>query len=107
MSAPTRDTERYRPRPTVMDVFRSPKLLTKEVLAGMVVGLALIPGGHRVRDRRRRAGRGGLVLIDRDGDLDRVPRWAARDDYRGDRGDRARLSGGSPTSTVSTTSSLP
>lgn len=43
MSAPARDTERYRPRPTVMDVFRSPKLLTKEVLAGMVVGLALIP----------------------------------------------------------------
>lgn len=43
MSATTREKDRYRPRPTVMDALRSPKLLTKEVLAGVVVGLALIP----------------------------------------------------------------
>src|SRR5690606_14967480 len=39
----TSEKHRYRPRPTVMDALRSPKLLTKEVLAGLVVGLALIP----------------------------------------------------------------
>lgn len=35
--------ERYRPRPSVRDVFRSPKLLLRESLAGLVVALALIP----------------------------------------------------------------
>jgi len=35
--------DRYRPRPSVMDALRSPKLLTREVLAGLVVALALIP----------------------------------------------------------------
>ncbi|GGD45043.1 sodium-independent anion transporter [Microbacterium faecale] len=43
MSAPAREKDRYRPRPTVMDALRSPKLLTREILAGVVVGLALIP----------------------------------------------------------------
>ena len=43
MSAPVREKDRYRPRPTVMDALRSPKLLTREILAGVVVGLALIP----------------------------------------------------------------
>ena len=43
MSAPARDKERYWPRPTVMQALRSPALLTREVLAGLVVALALIP----------------------------------------------------------------
>lgn len=34
---------RYRPEPSVMQVLRSPRLLTREALAGLVVGLALIP----------------------------------------------------------------
>jgi len=34
---------RYRPRPSVMEALRSPKLLLREVLAGVVVALALIP----------------------------------------------------------------
>ncbi|PFG30501.1 SulP family inorganic anion transporter [Paramicrobacterium agarici] len=37
------DANRYRPEPTVLQALRSPKLLTREVLAGLVVGLALIP----------------------------------------------------------------
>ena len=41
---PTRDSaSRYRIEPTVMQALRSPRLLTKEVLAGLVVALALIP----------------------------------------------------------------
>ncbi|MBM7365717.1 SulP family inorganic anion transporter [Gordonia hydrophobica] len=43
MSARTPEADRYRSNPTVLDALRSPQLLTKEVLAGMVVGLALIP----------------------------------------------------------------
>ena len=35
--------DRYRPRPSVLTALRSPKLLTREVLAGLVVALALIP----------------------------------------------------------------
>jgi len=35
--------ERYRIEPTVLQALRSPRLLTREVLAGLVVGLALIP----------------------------------------------------------------
>jgi len=34
---------RYRARPTVLEALRSPKLLLREVLAGLVVALALIP----------------------------------------------------------------
>ena len=34
---------RYRPRPTVREALRSPKLLLRESLAGLVVALALIP----------------------------------------------------------------
>lgn len=42
--SPTRDAaSRYRIEPTVMQALRSPRLLTREVLAGLVVALALIP----------------------------------------------------------------
>lgn len=34
---------RYKPKPSVREVFRSPKLLLRESLAGLVVALALIP----------------------------------------------------------------
>ncbi|MDK8434861.1 MULTISPECIES: SulP family inorganic anion transporter [unclassified Brevibacterium] len=37
------DSSRYRPEPSVLTALRSPRLLTREVLAGLVVGLALIP----------------------------------------------------------------
>ncbi|GAA1524252.1 SulP family inorganic anion transporter [Brevibacterium permense] len=37
------DSSRYRPDPTVLTALTSPRLLTREVLAGLVVGLALIP----------------------------------------------------------------
>jgi SulP family sulfate permease len=41
---PARDSaSRYRIEPTVMQALRSPRLLTREVLAGLVVALALIP----------------------------------------------------------------
>ncbi|WP_431779129.1 SulP family inorganic anion transporter [Microbacterium aurantiacum] len=41
---PTRDAaDRYRIEPTVMQALRNPRLLTREVLAGLVVALALIP----------------------------------------------------------------
>lgn len=43
-ATPTRDAaSRYRIEPTVMQALRSPRLLTREVLAGLVVALALIP----------------------------------------------------------------
>ena len=35
--------ERYAPRPTAWEALRTPRILSKEVLAGLVVGLALIP----------------------------------------------------------------
>ena len=37
------DRTRYRPNPSVLTAFKSPRILTREVLAGLVVGLALIP----------------------------------------------------------------
>lgn len=37
------NASRYRIEPTVMQALRSPRLLTREVLAGLVVALALIP----------------------------------------------------------------
>ncbi|MFT4774997.1 MAG: SulP family sulfate permease [Pontimonas sp.] len=37
------EKERYKARPSVLDALRSPRLLTREVLAGLVVALALIP----------------------------------------------------------------
>ncbi|WP_251453521.1 SulP family inorganic anion transporter [Microbacterium sp. Marseille-Q6648] len=41
---PQRDTaSRYRIEPTVLQALRSPRILTREVLAGLVVALALIP----------------------------------------------------------------
>ncbi|MGM1017171.1 MAG: SulP family inorganic anion transporter [Actinomycetota bacterium] len=41
---PVRDPkERYRIEPTVMQALRNPRLLTREVLAGLVVAIALIP----------------------------------------------------------------
>lgn len=38
-----RSRERYRIEPTVLHALRSPRLLTREVLAGLVVAIALIP----------------------------------------------------------------
>ncbi len=43
ISVPSDPRDRYRTTPTVLEALRSPKLLTKEVLAGLVVALALIP----------------------------------------------------------------
>ena len=45
MSTAARATasDRYRPRPSVLEALRSPRILTREVLAGLVVALALIP----------------------------------------------------------------
>jgi SulP family sulfate permease len=40
---PDDPTDRYRPKPSVLEALRSPRLLTREVLAGLVVALALIP----------------------------------------------------------------
>ncbi|MFI8594029.1 SulP family inorganic anion transporter [Microbacterium sp. NPDC078428] len=41
---PTQDpTTRYRIEPTVLQALRSPRILTREVLAGLVVAIALIP----------------------------------------------------------------
>ncbi|HWK76649.1 SulP family inorganic anion transporter [Microbacterium sp.] len=37
------DRARYRPNPSVLTALKSPRILTREVLAGLVVGLALIP----------------------------------------------------------------
>lgn len=37
------DRARYRANPTVLQALKSPRMLTREVLAGLVVGLALIP----------------------------------------------------------------
>jgi len=37
------EKQRYKARPSVLDALRSPRLLTREVLAGLVVALALIP----------------------------------------------------------------
>jgi len=37
------DRARYRANPSVLTALKSPRLLTREVLAGLVVGLALIP----------------------------------------------------------------
>jgi len=44
MSATTVDDRaRYRANPTVLQALKNPRMLTREVLAGLVVGLALIP----------------------------------------------------------------
>ncbi|WP_309132374.1 SulP family inorganic anion transporter [Brevibacterium sp.] len=44
MSAPIIDDKtRYRPEPSVLTALKSPRILTREVLAGLVVALALIP----------------------------------------------------------------
>ncbi|HCS61531.1 MAG TPA: sodium-independent anion transporter [Microbacterium sp.] len=43
MTTTADDRARYRPNPSVFDALKSPRLLTREVLAGLVVGLALIP----------------------------------------------------------------
>jgi SulP family sulfate permease len=37
------DRARYRPNPSVLTALKDPRMLTREVLAGLVVGLALIP----------------------------------------------------------------
>ncbi|MGY1552699.1 SulP family inorganic anion transporter [Microbacterium sp. A588] len=43
MTTTADDRARYRANPSVLDALKSPRLLTREVLAGLVVGLALIP----------------------------------------------------------------
>ncbi|MGF3055532.1 SulP family inorganic anion transporter [Microbacterium sp. YY-01] len=45
MSSPVRDDEkaRYRDEPSVLTALKSPRILTREALAGLVVALALIP----------------------------------------------------------------
>ena len=40
---PTDDRNRYKPQPSVLTALRSPRILTREVLAGLVVAMALIP----------------------------------------------------------------
>ncbi|MBK0419926.1 SulP family inorganic anion transporter [Leucobacter sp. CSA1] len=42
-TATTDGKNRYRPQPSVIQALKSPRLLTREALAGLVVGLALIP----------------------------------------------------------------
>jgi len=39
----TDDKTRYRPEPSVLTALKSPRILTREVLAGLVVALALVP----------------------------------------------------------------
>lgn len=43
VTSPTSDTNRYRPEPSVLTALRTPRILLKEALAGLVVALALIP----------------------------------------------------------------
>lgn len=43
MSTVAESADRYRSEPTVLQALRRPRLLTREVLAGLVVALALIP----------------------------------------------------------------
>jgi SulP family sulfate permease len=43
MTTSAGDKDRYRARPSVLAALTSPRILTKEVLAGLVVALALIP----------------------------------------------------------------
>ncbi|QEE60221.1 SulP family inorganic anion transporter [Salinibacterium sp. dk2585] len=43
IGAKTIDRSRYRANPSVLTALRSPRMLTREVLAGLVVALALIP----------------------------------------------------------------
>ena len=40
---PTDDRNRYKPQPSVLTALHSPRILTREVLAGLVVAMALIP----------------------------------------------------------------
>jgi len=42
-TATTPGRDRYRPQPSVLTALKSPRILTREVLAGLVVALALIP----------------------------------------------------------------
>ncbi|WP_156761648.1 SulP family inorganic anion transporter [Microbacterium karelineae] len=43
VTTPTDPASRYRTRPTVLEALGSPRVLTREVLAGLVVAIALIP----------------------------------------------------------------
>ncbi len=43
------DRARYRANPSVLTALKNPRMLTREVLAGLVVGLALIPRRSRSR----------------------------------------------------------
>jgi sulfate permease, SulP family len=42
-STTTVDKDRYKPNPSVLTALKTPRILTREVLAGLVVALALIP----------------------------------------------------------------
>ena len=43
LTTATDDRDRYRPEPSVLTALRTPRVLTREALAGLVVALALIP----------------------------------------------------------------
>lgn len=43
ITAQTSEKNRYKPEPSVLTALRSPRILTREVLAGLVVAMALIP----------------------------------------------------------------
>lgn len=43
VTSPTHDKDRYRPEPSVLTALKTPKILIREILAGLVVALALIP----------------------------------------------------------------
>ena len=71
------------------NALRSPRMLRTEVLAGLVVALALIPEAisFSIIAGRRPAGR--AVRVVHDGRLDRLPRRPSGDDLRRDRRGRA------------------
>src|SRR5699024_5636218 len=43
VTSPTHDKDRYRPEPSALTALKTPKILIREILAGLVVALALIP----------------------------------------------------------------
>ena len=43
VTSPINDKDRYRPEPSVCTALKTPRILIREMLAGLVVALALIP----------------------------------------------------------------
>ena len=43
VTSPINDKDRYRPEPSVRTALKTPRILIREMLAGLVVALALIP----------------------------------------------------------------